>query len=249
MDYILQDKSRKMQIAVVRTNRKDIGFYISTDGIKLKVPRHLSDKAIISFCKENAHALFSHLDKVTEKYSISIGNKQDNYRDIYHNGAFIPLDDGQLQIMILNQSKVEAAEIKYHVTKEGIKQLIIKTMKDEPVFIRNCAVTWLKEYARYVLTRKVQEYAGIMGVTFGRISIREQKTRWGSCSSKSNLNFNWKLVPMPVLIQDYVVVHELAHLKEMNHSKAFWDEVEKVLPDYKSRIKWQRAHENEYFMY
>ena len=87
--------------------------------------------------------------------------------------------------------------------------------------------------AKKMIPERVRFYADIMGVTYGRISIREQKTRWGSCSSKGNLNFNWKLVLMPEGALDYVVVHELAHRKEMNHSKAFWKIVEEVLPDYR----------------
>lgn len=79
-----------------------------------------------------------------------------------------------------------------------------------------------------------------MGVSYGRISIREQKTRWGSCSSQGNLNFNWRLIFAPENVLDYVVVHELAHRKEMNHSKAFYAIVESVLPDYRVSRKWLR---------
>ncbi len=91
------------------------------------------------------------------------------------------------------------------------------------------------ERARIIIPERVEYYAGLMGISYGRITIREQKTRWGSCSSKGNLNFNWKLTLMPQEILDYVVVHELAHRKEMNHSKDFWKIVEKVLPDYRER--------------
>ena len=83
--------------------------------------------------------------------------------------------------------------------------------------------------ARDIFTRRTEYY--------GRISIREQKTRWGSCSSKGNLNFNWRLILAPEEVLDYVVVHELAHRREMNHSKAFYAIVESVLPDYRKAQK------------
>ena len=94
---------------------------------------------------------------------------------------------------------------------------------------------YYRNLAREVLGARTGYYARKMGVTYGRISIREQKTRWGSCSSAGNLNFNWKLVLMPPELLDYVVVHELAHRKEMNHSPRFWAVVEKELPDYRDR--------------
>ena len=91
----------------------------------------------------------------------------------------------------------------------------------------------------------VEYYAKIMGVTYGRISMRNQKTRWGSCSSNGNLNFNNRLLFVPKELVDYVVVHELAHRKEMNHSNAFWNVVEKYMPDYKERRKKLREYHIE----
>lgn len=92
-----------------------------------------------------------------------------------------------------------------------------------------------RERAREIITRRVEYFAPQVGVTYNRIFIKEQKTRWGSCSSLGNLNFNWKLILLDTELLDYVVVHELAHRKQMNHSAAFWSEVEKVLPDYRER--------------
>lgn len=99
--------------------------------------------------------------------------------------------------------------------------------------------------ARDIFTQKTAYFAALMGVSYGRISIREQKTRWGSCSSAGNLNFNWRLIFAPEEVLDYVVVHELAHRLEMNHSQAFYDIVARVLPDYKKSRKWLRDNGNK----
>lgn len=96
----------------------------------------------------------------------------------------------------------------------------------------------LATQAMKLIPQKVRYYAQIIGVTYGRITIRNQRTRWGSCSGKGNLNFNCLLLLMPEEVLDYVVVHELCHRKEMNHSARFWEEVEKILPDYRQRRKW-----------
>ena len=96
----------------------------------------------------------------------------------------------------------------------------------------------LREKARILLTERVQHFAPLIGVTYNQISIRAQHTRWGSCSSKGNLNFNCLLALVPIEVLDYVVVHELCHRKELNHSDRFWNEVSRILPDYKTRKQW-----------
>ena len=99
--------------------------------------------------------------------------------------------------------------------------------------------------AREDIPRRVAQFAPQVGVSVGRITIRCQHTRWGSCSSKGNLNFNCLLMLAPEAVRDYVVVHELCHRKQMNHSAAFWGEVARVLPDAKSSRKWLRDHGQE----
>ena len=113
----------------------------------------------------------------------------------------------------------------------------IQSRPQRPPFTRE-ELEVLAEEARYALPRRVEFFARQMGVTYERITVRSQKTRWGSCSARGNLNFNCLLMLTPPEVLDYVVVHELCHRKEMNHSPRFWAQVEAVLPDYRVQLKW-----------
>ena len=112
----------------------------------------------------------------------------------------------------------------------------------ESEYLTNEEIKKLADKALQHIPKRVSYFAKQIGVTYGKITIRNQKTRWGSCSSKGNLNFNCLLMLTPPEVIDYVVVHELCHRKEMNHSGAFWVEVEKVLLDYKEQVKWLKEN-------
>ena len=92
------------------------------------------------------------------------------------------------------------------------------------------------------LPKRVQRFAPLVGVRCGRITVRNQRTKWGSCTSAGNLNFNCLLMLCPPEVRDYIVVHELCHRKRMDHSPAFWAEVARILPDYKTREAWLKAN-------
>lgn len=117
-----------------------------------------------------------------------------------------------------------------HLEKQRVKSEKYGQLTDE-----NIAA--LKKTAKELLPQKVAYYANLMGLKYGRITITSAKTRFGSCSSKGNLSFSFRLMLYPEDAIDYVVVHELAHLIEMNHSKNFYKIVGNILPDYKQRIK------------
>ncbi len=102
-----------------------------------------------------------------------------------------------------------------------------------------------REAARRVITERVAYYHQFTGGDYHTIAIREQKTRWGSCSARGTLSFHWKLILAPPVVLDYVVVHELCHLTHMNHSKDFWNMVSSVMPDYQVRRKWLKVHGSE----
>jgi len=100
----------------------------------------------------------------------------------------------------------------------------------------------LASRAMEVIPKRAAYYAPLVGVTYGRITIRNQRSRWGSCSSQGNLNFNCLLMLVPPDVMDYVVVHELCHRKEMNHSARFWAEVSRILPDYRQKEAWLKEN-------
>ncbi|MCR5585697.1 MAG: M48 family metallopeptidase [Lachnospiraceae bacterium] len=129
--------------------------------------------------------------------------------------------------------------------EKNLAKIIADKENAEPAFsdeeIRN-----LIRKAKTVIPEKVAYYAECMGVNWGTISVRRQSTIWGSCSMKGNLSFNCLLMLMPESVLDYVIVHELAHRIQMNHSKIFWAEVEKVIPDYRKRRDWLKREGGKY---
>jgi predicted metal-dependent hydrolase len=101
---------------------------------------------------------------------------------------------------------------------------------------------WYRQQAKAVVSGALELYRERMGVTYESLVIKDQKTRWGSCSSKGNLNFSWRLILAPKSVLDYVVVHELAHLREMNHSSRFWRIVEEYYGEYKAAERWLKEN-------
>jgi len=104
--------------------------------------------------------------------------------------------------------------------------------------------TWYRARAREILEDRVAHFALRMGLSCRSVRITDAKERWGSCNAAGGLNFAWRLVMAPPAVIDYVIVHELSHLVEMNHSRRFWGRVGRVLPDYAKRRKWLRENEH-----
>lgn len=119
------------------------------------------------------------------------------------------------------------------------KLKIFKRRTENGIFGKTSASDYprLKKAALELAQKKVVEFDRYYNLSYCRISIRNQKTRWGSCSRKGNLNYNYKIALLPERLADYIIVHELCHLKEFNHSRRFWDLVAQTVPDFKQRRK------------
>ena len=121
------------------------------------------------------------------------------------------------------------------------RQIPLKSATDDP---RHAVVRHLREVAALELPARLLELAEPHRLTVSRVSVRDQRTRWGSCSSAGRISLNWRLVQMPDEVRDYVLLHELMHLREPNHSRRFWRHVAAVCPDFQQARRWLRAHES-----
>ena len=122
------------------------------------------------------------------------------------------------------------------------KKLATSVGKPSGPIITEEGIRLLTERAHEIIPPRVAYYASLVGVDYNHIAIRHQKTKWGSCSGKKNLNFNCLLLLTPTEVMDSVIVHELCHLKHMNHSKEFYNEVLRVCPDYKKHDRWLKEN-------
>ena len=114
--------------------------------------------------------------------------------------------------------------------------------KNDPRSIKKLIRAWYYAEAGKVLAERIAVYAPKLAVNPRKVAVKEPRRQWGSCTRKGSLNFNWKLVMAPIEIVDYVVVHELSHLRHLNHSRDFWQTVAAIVPDYKQRRKWLKAN-------
>jgi predicted metal-dependent hydrolase len=139
---------------------------------------------------------------------------------------------------ILSFIEAKSSWLAEHLELAKIKIEMLEQQEKTVQKLTTEEIRQLADQALKVIPERVSYYAPIVGVDFGKITIRNQVSRWGSCSGKGNLNFNCLLMLTPPEVIDYVVVHELCHRIELNHSAKFWNEVKRVLPNYKEQREW-----------
>jgi len=157
-----------------------------------------------------------------------------------------PVTEGSLLMVegIPHILRLHAGRPVHGRTEGGEYHLTLPDPSSDPE-VRAAIRSTLSVRALERIRSRVNHYAPLIGVHPGRITIRDQKSRWGSCSAKGNLNFNWKLIMAPSQVLDYVVIHELCHMREFNHSPRFWELVYAHMPDYEAWKKWLKNHGQE----
>ncbi len=156
--------------------------------------------------------------------------------------------DGKLTIRVPKRMTYKEIETFIESKSQWIENALAKTSNIDQNVIPYTEeeISSFVELAKKIIPDRVKYFAEIIGVEYNNITIRNAKTRWGSCSSKRNLNFSCLLTQMSPEILDSVVVHELCHIKEMNHSKKFYAEIYKVMPDYDNYDKWLKVNGYKY---
>lgn len=211
-----------MQYTIVKQKRKTATIVINEQlEVLVKVPQYMTKRQIEYLVNNHEKWIRESLEK---KKSLSDMNDWYKTKRILYLGDYWPVT----LISELGQKPRAFFDGKrFVVISDGSEGTARKQMEK-----------FFRKQAQEILTQLANEYADLMGVKFNKVTIRKQVTRWGSCSSKGNLSFNVKILCAPTEMMAYVVLHEVMHLKHFNHSKAFWQEIEEMMPDYKKRMNY-----------
>ncbi len=177
-------------------------------------------------------------------------------KKIAYNQQFRPgikprkIADGETALYLGKECRLEIASSKRSSVsffdEENTGPLIRIDLARNPQDVSKAALAqmekWYRTGAEKILSDRVRHYSEIIGVTPGKITVKKLKRRWGSCASNGNISFNWKIIMAPMDIVDSVVVHELSHLVHLNHSRDFWNLVERILPGSKEQKNWLRKN-------
>ena len=223
--FLFDDK-----VEIVRRPRRRTSCIqvLPNQSVRLLIPQSLSDKKALAFLQTKSDWIHrKQLEAAKRQQETPSFNclDGDSLHYLGHPYSLRLLTGSSTEIFIKNQSI----------------WVCLPSTKDKDL-IRQKLISWYQSLAKDIIIDRVHQYTSHFSVQPNRIRIKSCKTRWGSCSSKRNLNFNWALIMAPLPIIDSVVVHELCHLIHLNHSKAFWNLVKSLDPDYLSHRDWLKEH-------
>lgn len=233
--HYIEDDDNRIYFSLRRTGRKTIGIFVDRNGeVKVHAPIGASEKQVCEAVRRKSDWIIKKVHEVTERNACPVckqfvsGEKftclgkeltfQIEERDLDKPDVFV-------------QENTMAVYLPYGLYGESRKQAI-----------KEAVTKWYRQYFAEFAKERIDRYSLRLKAASRRVVVKDQKTRWGSCSKRGNINLNWRLVMAPVDVVDYVVVHELCHLRVMNHSRDFWNLVASILPDFQESRKWLKSN-------
>lgn len=214
-------------MVVERQNRRSTLIQVTRDGqVIVRVPRSFSDHAIASLIESKQHWIQSKLKAFSKLPPLRAKRRLVTGEEFLYLGQNV-----HLQFEISDQPSISLNNTHLHLRAQN------------PAIGKTILTEWYKSRATLVLQERTRHYASLMGISPKSVTVKSYKSRWGVCRSNGEVAFNWKLIQAPFFVLDYVVVHELCHLRELNHSQRFWKWVERFYPRYIEAKRWLRLAE------
>ena len=232
MKRAVRAAGRRIEYQLIRQARRDVLLKVLPEGIvRVYAPSYAQLRMVDDLVHSRADELMRMRDEVDKAWTESCAQNA--------------LKDGRMIWLEGRQYALRCREGAPSVRFSGDEVVVCAPDPRDEDALRGLLRSHMSALALERIRERLDVYIPRIGRQPGRVTIREQKTRWGSCSSKNNLNFNWKLIMAPPPVLDYVVIHELCHLHEFNHSPRFWQLVEAQMPEYESWKKWLKNHGRE----
>lgn len=200
-----------------RRSRRTIGLKISTSGLVVHAPKRISQTLL-------EHALLEKVDWIRKKLTQLVENQPEPL--VWQDGAALTYLGNSIKLSLKQDSANRKLEFEH-----GVLHLRLKSL-DDADSIKSKVIQWYKKAALTDFARRLEIFSAKLGVPTPALYLSNAQSRWGSCNSKREVRINWRLLQAPPYIINYVICHELAHLKQMNHSAKFWAVVESLQPDY-----------------
>ncbi len=212
-----------------RSRRKSIGFMVGADGLVVRAPNWVTLREVDAAVQEKGAWIVAKLQQFKERQTGSLQQAIE-----WQHGAEIPYLGRTVQLCVLERGvgRVQGQDL----PPEQVLPVTVPPGASTSQ-VRDAAQVWLKKQARTLFEERLQHFAPLLGVRWQKLSLSSASTRWGSARTDGHIRLNWRLIHLPISQIDYVVVHELAHLREMNHGPRFWEVVGEVMPDYTQRRK------------
>ncbi len=222
-------KGHRVAFELRRSRRRSIGFVVGPEGLSVSAPRWVGMAEIDAALREKEIWILRKLQEQRERAARLVMARID-----WREGGTLPFL-GESVILVLDPRCSGAVLHTDAMALPGVPRLTLHLglpQSAAPAQLRDLVQSWLQRQARRIFEERCALFAPRLGVRMRRLSLSSAATRWGSANADGSIRLNWRLVHFGLPVIDYVVAHELAHLREMNHSPAFWDVVRSVLPDY-----------------